>query len=181
MSGGARRLFNGTGTDAAELDEVRKTKPDNRRVSVMKNKAITAASAAFLSLSLLAGTPAMAQTQALDDAVTAQLVTLGFLPGDWVLTEEQMLEIQNVVSSNEPDGDKQEQIKRIVGDDVAAAPVVVRDMLDDAVTAQLVALGFLPDDWVLTEGQLVELQNVLSSTASEQSKQDQVRQIVEIN
>jgi hypothetical protein len=146
----------------------------------MKIKAITAASAAILSLSLLAGTPALAQTQALDDAVTAQLVTLGFLPGDWVLTEEQMLEIQNVVSSNEPDGEKQEQVKRIVGEQ-AAAPAVERDMLDDAVTAQLVALGFLPGDWELSEGQLVELQNVLSSTASEQSKQDQDRQIVEIN
>lgn len=59
----------------------------------MKSKSILTATAALLSLSLLAGTPALAQTQALDDAVTAQLVTLGFLPGDWVLTEEQMLEI----------------------------------------------------------------------------------------
>lgn len=68
-----------------------------------------------------------------------------------------------------------------MGDQAAAEPMPPQPQLDDAVNAQLVGLGFMPSDWTLTEEQQIELQNVLSSTASEQSKQDQVRQIVEIN
>ncbi len=82
----------------------------------MKNKAIAAASAALLSVSLLAGAPALAQAQ-LDDAVSAQLISLGFMPADWVITEEQSLELQNVLSSNETDEIKQGQVRKIMGID----------------------------------------------------------------
>jgi hypothetical protein len=82
----------------------------------VKSKAITAASAAILSLALMAGTPALAQME-LDEAVNGQLISLGFVPGDWVLTEEQVIELQNVLASNDTDGEKQEQVRKIVGID----------------------------------------------------------------
>ena len=80
----------------------------------MMNKITAAASAAFLSLALMAGVPAVAQTQ-LEDSVTAQLVSLGFQPADWVITEEQALQLQNVLSSNDSDEEKRAQVEQIVG------------------------------------------------------------------
>ena len=80
----------------------------------MKSKLIAAGSAALLSLSLIAGAPVLAQAM-LDDAVTAQLVDLGFLPADWVITEAQLIELQNVLSSTESEQLKQDQVKKIMG------------------------------------------------------------------
>lgn len=79
----------------------------------MKIKLMAAASAALLSLSMMVGTPAVAQER-LDDAVTAQLISLGFTPGDWVMTEEQVLELQNVLSSTDSDDEKQAQVRNIM-------------------------------------------------------------------
>ncbi len=146
----------------------------------MKRKAIAAVSAALLSLSLAAGTPAVAQAQ-LDDAVQAQLVALGFLPADWMLTQEQVLELQNVLGSTENDGEKQAQVRQIVGDAADPEPVPPQPQLDDAVNAQLVGLGFMPSEWTLTEEQQIELQNLLSSNESDDTKKAQVRQIVGID
>ena len=79
----------------------------------MKIKLMAAASAALLSLSMMAGTPAVAQGT-LDDAVTAQLISLGFTPDDWVITEEQTLELQNVLSSADSDDEKEARVRSIM-------------------------------------------------------------------
>lgn len=79
----------------------------------MKIKLMAAASAALLSLSMMAGVPAIAQER-LDDAVTAQLISLGFTPDDWVMTEEQTLELQNVLSSGDSDDEKEAQVRSIM-------------------------------------------------------------------
>lgn len=81
----------------------------------MKTKLIAAASAGLLSLSLMAGVPAVAQAQ-LEDSVTAQLISLGFQPADWVITEEQALELQNVLSSADSDDAKRARVEQIMDD-----------------------------------------------------------------
>src|SRR5690606_183276 len=87
--------------------------PTDGKVKLMKLKLTAAASAALLSLALMAGTPAVAQGT-LDDAVTAQLISLGFTPDDWVMTEEQVLELQNVLSSTDSDDEKSARVRNIM-------------------------------------------------------------------
>jgi hypothetical protein len=57
----------------------------------------------------MAGTPALAEME-LDEAVNGQLISLGFVPGDWVLTVEQVIELQYVLASNDTDGEKQVEV-----------------------------------------------------------------------
>ncbi len=80
----------------------------------MLSKFLAATSAALVSLTLLAGAPASAQAQ-LAAEVMDQLAALDLDPTGWVLTEEQVLQIENVLNSTESDDTKVDQIKEIAG------------------------------------------------------------------
>lgn len=82
----------------------------------MRNKLLTAISAALVSVPLLAGAPALAQAQ-LSDSVQAQVVGLGFDPAEWTLTPEQLLQIENVLGSTDDEQSKVDQINNIVAEE----------------------------------------------------------------
>lgn len=149
----------------------------------MNNKVLAAASAALLSAALVVGTPTVAQVQ-LDDAVSAQLIQLGFTPADWVITQEQALEIMNVVNSTDSDQGKQGRIREIMGDAIVEAGPVgtpaerAAVALEESVSTQLVGLGFTPANWNITQDQALQIMNVVNSNESDESKRDQIRQIM---
>ena len=80
----------------------------------MKRNLVTAVSAAVLSLSLLAG-PALSQVQ-LAAEVLEKLTMLGFDMTDVVVTEEQVLELENVLNSTDEDDAKKMQIEEILAE-----------------------------------------------------------------
>jgi hypothetical protein len=129
--------------------------------------------------------PVLAQS-AFDDATTTRLNALGFYPSDWAVTPEQALEIETIVRSSENDQAKEQQIRLIMGDALNMPATETPNeraaaALEESVTTQLISLGFQPSDWVITESQALELQNVVSSTDSDQAKQGRVRQIMGMN
>jgi hypothetical protein len=69
-------------------------------------------SAAALSLGLLAAGPALAQVQ-LAEEVEAKLTMLG-IDTTMIVTEEQLLEIEGVLNTNDSDDTKTEAIKVIL-------------------------------------------------------------------
>jgi hypothetical protein len=69
-------------------------------------------SAAALSLGLLAAGPALAQVQ-LSEEVEAKLTMLG-IDTTMIVTEEQLLEIEGVLNTNDSDDTKTEAIKVIL-------------------------------------------------------------------
>jgi ethanolamine utilization microcompartment shell protein EutS len=149
----------------------------------VKSKLLAGASAALLSLSIMSGTPALAQME-LQDTVKSQLIALGYLPDDWMISEAQALELQNVVSGADTEDVKRQRIEQIMGDAIAEPASTMtpteRAMaaLDDTVRTQLIALGFLPDDWMISEAQALEMQNVLSGGDTEDVKRQRVEQIM---
>ena len=78
-------------------------------------KVISAASAAVLSLGLLVATPGLAQVE-LGQSVVNGLTELGIDPEGWVLTEEQVLQLENVLNSDDSEDEKRAQIEAIVGE-----------------------------------------------------------------
>jgi len=80
----------------------------------VKRNLVTAVSAAVLSLSLLAG-PALSQVQ-LAAEVLEKLTMLGFDMTDVVVTEEQVLELENVLNSTDEDDAKKMQIEEILAE-----------------------------------------------------------------
>lgn len=73
----------------------------------------TLTSAAALSLAIAAGAPAFAQ---MSDAVSTGLAQLGFATDGLMLTEEQELEVQNVINSSDDDDTKKARIEQIIGE-----------------------------------------------------------------
>lgn len=76
-------------------------------------KSLTAiTSAAALTLALGVGMPALAQAQLEDEAV-ATLEGMGFEVDTSTLTEEQVLEITNVLNSDQPEDEKKMAIEAL--------------------------------------------------------------------
>lgn len=76
---------------------------------------LSAASAAALSLALLAGAPLVAQEQTAD-AVMAEMAELGIDTEGMVLTEEQVLQIQAILSEgSEEEETKVSRIEELLG------------------------------------------------------------------
>jgi hypothetical protein len=132
-------------------------------------------------------TPTERAMAALDETVRTQLISLGYHPADWMISEAQALELQNVLSGADAEDVKRQRVEQIMGDAIAAPMPTTTPTeravaaLEESVRTQLIGLGFLPSDWMITEGQALELQNVLNSTDSDQLKQDRVKQIMGIN
>jgi hypothetical protein len=81
----------------------------------MKLRTLGVVSAAALSLSLLAAIPASAQSAQLEADVAAQLTELGFNTDEMMVTDEQVLEIENVLNSDDEDDIKRQRVEEIVG------------------------------------------------------------------
>lgn len=76
---------------------------------------VLAASAAALSISLMAGVPAWSQAELAAEAME-KATMLGVDLTDVVLTEEQVLEIENVLNSDDEDASKTEMINQIIAE-----------------------------------------------------------------
>jgi hypothetical protein len=81
----------------------------------LKRTLIATVSAAALAVSLAALTPALAQAQ-LSEEVTAKVTGLGIDLTDVVLTEEDVLEIENVLNGTDDDATKTMAIEEIVAE-----------------------------------------------------------------
>jgi hypothetical protein len=81
----------------------------------LKRTLIATVSAAALAVSLAAHTPALAQAQ-LSEEVTAKVTGLGIDLTDVVLTEEDVLEIENVLNGTDDDATKTMAIEEIVAE-----------------------------------------------------------------
>jgi hypothetical protein len=81
----------------------------------LKRTLIATVSAAALAVSLAALTPALAQAQ-LSEEVTAKVTGLGIDLTDVVLTEEDVLEIENVLNGTDDDATKTMAIEAIVAE-----------------------------------------------------------------
>ncbi len=75
---------------------------------------LTSASALALALALLAGAPAVAQEQTAD-AVMTGMTQLGMDTEGMVLTEEQVLQVQAVLSTTDDDRIKVDRIEELLG------------------------------------------------------------------
>ncbi len=73
-----------------------------------------AASAAMLSLALVAGVPAVAQEQTAD-AVMTGMAELGMDTEGLVLTEDQVLQIQTILNGTNDDNEKVDEINQLLG------------------------------------------------------------------
>jgi hypothetical protein len=81
----------------------------------VKPTLIATVSAAAFAMSLAALTPALAQAQ-LSEEVTAKVTGLGIDLTDVVLTEEDVLEIENVLNGTDDDATKTMAIEEIVAE-----------------------------------------------------------------
>ena len=130
----------------------------------MPRKLLTAVSAAALSLSLMAGAPGFAA--GLDDTAAHGLSMLGVsVPPEGSLTDEQVTQIVNVLSSKDQDSTKRAAINQIMGVDTNSGntrPGVAQ--LRNSVSADLAALGIdAADVDMLTLSQLGQIENVTAS------------------
>jgi hypothetical protein len=75
-------------------------------------RTLTALTAAALSLALVAGAPAYADTEA---EVRSGLAMLDVQVDDVELTEEQVLQLKNVLNGDGDDDSKVDQINKILG------------------------------------------------------------------
>jgi hypothetical protein len=82
----------------------------------MIRKTLTTVSAAALSLSLIAGAPALAQQQ-LGNQIADRLVAMGFNVDEiGMVSEEQALEIENVLNTSDDDQTKKTRIEEILAE-----------------------------------------------------------------
>ena len=75
---------------------------------------LSASAAAVLSAALLVSAPSFAQTQTAD-AVMTGMSELGINTEGMVLTEEQVLQVEAILSGTDPDADKVAQINQLLG------------------------------------------------------------------
>jgi hypothetical protein len=134
-------------------------------------------SAAALSLALIAA-PAFAQ--GFDDAAAAGLARLGIqAPAIETLTTEQVAQITNVINSSDTDEIKRSRIDLILGDEATATGRLGVRQLQDSVSADLAALGVDTEGVdMLTLSQLGQLQNITSSSDTDEVKKAQIEEVM---
>ena len=145
----------------------------------MPRKLLTAVSAAALSLSLMAAAPGFAA--GLDDTAAHGLSMLGVsVPPEGSLTDEQVTQIVNVLSSKDQDSTKRAAINQIMGVDTNSGntrPGVAQ--LRDSVSADLAALGIdAADVDMLTLSQLGQIENVTASQDTQTTKKARIAEIM---
>jgi hypothetical protein len=116
----------------------------------------------------------------LQDSVSADLAALGVdTEGVDMLTLSQLGQLQNITSSGETDEIKKAQIEEVMGGEATATGRLGVTQLQDSATAELAALGVDAEVVeTLTVSQLGQIENVMSSSDSDQQKKMRIEQIV---
>jgi hypothetical protein len=147
----------------------------------VKTRLLTAASAAALSLALLAF-PVSAQEGQLSDSAMAGMAALGMDTTGVVVTADQAAQIENVLGSNDADSIKKSHIEEIIAGEATATGRLGTDQLRSSASSTMSSLG-LDTEVVpmLSVEQLAAIENVSGSQASDDSKRAQITEIVGAN
>ena len=144
----------------------------------MRRTLLSAASAAALSLALVAGTPILAQ--GLDDAAARGLAQLGVqAPPTESLSTAQVAAIQNVLSSTDADDVKRARIEQILGNEATATGRLGVRQLQSSVAEGLASLGIDAEGVeALSLEQLAQIENVMASSDADETKRARIGQIM---
>jgi hypothetical protein len=142
---------------------------------------LSAVSAAALSAALIAGAPANAAS--LTESAAQGLAVLGVpTPPPDSLTDEQTLQIMNVLSSSDGSDRKREHIQTIIGENEASGVGVGKygiGQLRSSVGADLAALGVDASGVdSLTLSELAQIENITGSKATNEAKKAQIAEVM---
>jgi hypothetical protein len=142
---------------------------------------LSAVSAAALSAALIAGAPANAAS--LTESAAQGLAVLGVpTPPPDSLTDAQVLQIMNVLSSSDGSDRKREHIQTIIGENEASGAGVGKygiGQLRSSVSADLAALGVDASGVdSLTLSELAQIENITGSKATDESKKAQIAEVM---
>jgi hypothetical protein len=144
----------------------------------VRNKLLTAVSAAALSVALMSAAPVMSQEAQLSDSASQGMSALGIDTTGVVVTADQAAQIENVLGSTEDDSLKKAQIAEILGGEATATGRLGTDQLRSSISSEMASLG-LDTEVVpmLSVEQLAAIENVTGSTATDDSKRAQINEI----
>jgi hypothetical protein len=142
---------------------------------------LSAVSAAALAATLIGG--ASAQAASLTESAAQGLAVLGVpTPPPDSLTDSQVLQIMNVLSSSDNSDRKKEHIQTIIGENEASGGGVGKygvGQLRSSVSADLAALGMDASGVdTLTLSQLAQIENITASELSNTQKQAQIAEVM---
>jgi hypothetical protein len=148
---------------------------------VVKRIMVSAFSAAALSAALIAGAPANAAS--LTESAAQGLAVLGVpTPPPDSLTDAQVLQIMNVLSSSDGSDRKREHIQTIIGENEASGVGVGKygiGQLRSSVGADLAALGVDASGIdSLTLSELAQIENITASQATNEAKKAQIAEVM---
>jgi hypothetical protein len=116
----------------------------------------------------------------LQDSVSADMAALGMdTEGVGMLTLSQLGQIQNITSSGDSDDVKKAAIEEVMGGEATQTGQLGISQLQDSAAADLAALG-IDAEMVetLTVTQLGQIENVMASSDTDESKKAQIQTIV---
>lgn len=112
-------------------------------------------------------------------SATSDLAQLGIQADVDTLTLSQLGQIQNVVASSDTNAVKKQRVEGILGNEATATGRLGVGQLQDSAAADLAAIGVDAEQVeTLTISQLGQIENVMSSTASDADKRAQVEKIL---
>jgi hypothetical protein len=116
----------------------------------------------------------------LQDSVSADLAALGVdTEGVELLTLSQLGQIQNITSSGDSDEVKKAAVEEVMGGEATATGRLGVSQLQDSAAAELADLGVDAEVVeTLTLSQLGQIENVMSSSDSDETKRMQIDRIV---
>ena len=115
----------------------------------------------------------------LRSSATSDLAMLGIEADVDTLTLSQLAQIQNVVASGDATDVKKQRVEEILGNEATATGRLGVTQLQDSAASDLAAIGIDTERVeTLTISQLGQIENVMSSTASDESKRAQVEKIL---
>jgi hypothetical protein len=116
----------------------------------------------------------------LQDSVSADLAALGVdTEGVEMLTLSQLGQIQNITSSGDSDDVKKMHVEEVMGGEATATGRLGVAQLQDSAAADLAALGVDAEVIeTLTLSQLGQIENVMNSSESDETKRSQIDLIV---
>lgn len=112
-------------------------------------------------------------------SATSDLAQLGIQADVDTLTLSQLGQIQNVVASNDSTDVKKQRVEGIIGNEATATGRLGVGQLQDSAAADLAAIGVDAEAVeMLTISQLAQIENVMGSNATDDSKRAQVEKII---
>ncbi len=148
----------------------------------MKNKLLTAVSAAALSLTIVSAGPVWSQEQQLSDSANIGMSSLGIDTTGLMVTADEAAQIENVLGSSDEDSLKKARIEEIIDGEATATGRLGTDQLRSSASADMAALG-IDTEMVpmLSVEQLAEIQNVSGSSVTDDSKRAQINEIIGVD